>query len=254
MHAQDAEIVRTVPLFSAMMPSSVDALCDQARLQRHPAGVTLLLEGERPDHLLVLIEGLVEIFARHGGRETTLTVLTRPSALMLATVIVDDVNLTSARTLAPSTVVLMPAAVVRDILLRDPGLARATTLELSRCYRAAIKDLKSQRLRTGVQRLANWIIAQDKLTGGTGRVHITYEKRVLASQLGLRPENLSRAFAELQRKGLAVNGPVITIEDRERLQSVADPDPLIDGPERSDAPRNPHLGERRPPLPSDRVS
>lgn len=231
MRNQDAERVRKLPLFRGMEQGSFDALSAAGYLQRFPAGVVLVHEGERPDFLHVLVEGSVEFFSAHNDRETTLSVLSPPSAFILAAVIVDDVYLKSARTLAPSTVVLIPAEAVRDVFLQDPAFARATVVELACRYRAVVKDLKNQRLRSGVQRLANWLITQDKIGGGSGRVRLPVEKRVLASQLGLRPENLSRAFAELQRIGLAVDGPVITIGDRDALVGLAQPNPLIDEPE-----------------------
>lgn len=234
MRAHDADLVRTLPLFSAIAPSSFDALSAAGYLQRFPAGVVLVHESEKPDFLHVLVEGSVELFSSHGGREATLSVLSPPSAFILAAVIVDDVYLKSARTLSPSTVVLIPAESVRDVFSRDPAFARATVVELACRYRSVVKDLKNQRLRTGVQRLANWIITQDALSGRSGQVRMSYEKRVLASQLGMRPENLSRAFAVLQRKGVEVNGPLITIKDAARLEALAEPNPLIDNPELCD--------------------
>jgi len=60
---------------------------------------------------------------------------------------------------------------------------------------------------------------------------IPMEKRSLASQLGMRPENLSRNFAELARYGVRVSGRTIHIADIEALTRLAQPDPMIDEPE-----------------------
>ncbi len=233
MRAKDAEQVRDLPLFSAMEQASFDAICAAGYLQRFPAGVVLIHEGERPDFLHVLVEGSIEFFSSHGDRETTLSVLGPPSAFIVAAVIVDDVYLKSARTLAPSIVVLIPAEAVRDVFVQDSAFARSTVVELACRYRTLVKDLKNQRLRTGLHRLANWIIAQDELRGRSGRVRLPFEKRVLANQLGMRPENLSRAFADLAELGVGVEGPEVRISDRDRLVAFCRPDPLIDAPESS---------------------
>lgn len=234
MRAQDAEQVRRLPLFRAMDQACFDTLIAAGYLQRFPAGVVLLHEGARPDFLHVLVDGAVEFFTEHAQRETTLSILMPPSAFIVAAVIVDDVYLKSARTLAASTVVLIPAEAVRAVFDKDTAFARATVVELAYRYRAVVKDLKNQRLRTGVQRLANWLVVQDDAHGRNGEFRIAIEKRVLAGHLGVRPENLSRAFAELQKAGIDVDGPVIRIRDRKALIEVAQPTPLIDGPERSD--------------------
>jgi CRP/FNR family transcriptional activator FtrB len=232
MRSTDAQIVRQLPLFRDVDEANFDALIAAGYLQRFPAGVVLLHEGEQPDFLYVLVDGHIAFFAGDRDRETTISTLSPPAAFILAAVIVDGVYLKSARTLTPSTVVLIPADAVRDVFLRDPAFARATVVELACRYRTVVKDLKNQRLRSAVERLANWILAQDADYGGRGKFRMDVEKRALAGQLGMRPENLSRSFAELAEHGVVVDGPAITIKNRAALIAFAQPNPLIDDREK----------------------
>ncbi len=57
------------------------------------------------------------------------------------------------------------------------------------------------------------------------------EKRLIASYLGMTPENLSRALKTLDDVGITVHGQTVTITDRERLLTFVPPDALIDGPD-----------------------
>jgi CRP/FNR family transcriptional regulator, transcriptional activator FtrB len=232
MRASDVDIVRKLPLFRHVKSTRFKELISAGYLQTLPASAMLLDEGERPDFLHVLVEGGVELFGRHGDEQTTLTLLTPPAAFILAAVLLDSVYLTSVRTLTPTTLVMIPAEAVRKIFSEDSGFARATVVELAHRYRAVIKDLKNLRLRNSLERLANWILVQEMLAGSRGSFRMTIEKRVLASQLGMRPENLSRAFAELGKVGVSVKGPMITVDDRGRLAAHFRPNPLIDDPER----------------------
>jgi len=234
MRAQDADNVRRLALFKDMDQRNFATLIAAGYMQRFPAGVVLIHEGERPDFLHVLVDGAIDFFASHGDRETTISVLTPPAAFILAAAIVDGVYLKSARTLTSSTIVLIPADAVREVFARDLLFARAIIIELACRYRAVVKDLKNQRLRTGVERLANWILSQDRKSGGQGQFRMPVEKRVLANQLGMRPENLSRSFSELSNVGIVVDGPVIKIRDREAIVAFARPNPLIDEPEHCD--------------------
>jgi CRP/FNR family transcriptional activator FtrB len=234
MRAEDAEVIRRLPLFEGMEQANFEALIAAGYLQRFPAGVVLVHEGERPDFLHVLVEGSIEFFSRHDGRETTISLLSPPSAFILAAVVVDDVYLKSARTLITSTVVLIPAQAVREVFGRDPAFSRATVVELACRYRTVVKDLKNQRLRSAIQRLANWIVVQDQQSGGKRRFRMPVEKRVVANQLGMRPENLSRALADLAEIGVTVKGPLISIADYNALIEFARPNPLIDDPDSAD--------------------
>jgi CRP/FNR family transcriptional activator FtrB len=231
MRNADAEIVRALPLFSGMRQEHFETLIGAGYLQRFPHGVVLIHEGLRPDFLHVLVEGSVEFFSTSRGRETTLSFLAPPSAFILAAVVVDRLYLKSARTTESSVVVLIPAQAVREIFNKDPTFARAVVVELAMRYRSIVKDLKNQRLRSGVERLANWVLAHNEKIGRPGRFKLPMEKKALASLLGMRPENLSRCFAELTDAGVRVDGAEMAIIDIDALSEFAKPDRLIDASE-----------------------
>jgi CRP/FNR family transcriptional activator FtrB len=102
--------------------------------------------------------------------------------------------------------------------------------ELAQRYRGLVKDLKNQRLRTGIERLANWILAHNEKIGRPGSFRLPIEKKALANLLDMRPENLSRSFAELTKLGVRIDGAAVTIVDIATLTEFAQPDPLIDSP------------------------
>ena len=228
MRDSDRLVVRALPLFRDMADAHFDALMAAALLQNFPPHVVLLREGELPDFLHVLVEGTVELFAEHAGRETAIDTIVPTTTFILAAAIRDEVYLKSARTLAPSRVLMIPADAVREVFGRDAAFARAVVDELALRYRGVVRALKNQKLRTGVERLANWVLQADARAGASGRVSLTFEKRLLASLLGMTPENLSRSFAALAAHGVSSNGRTVLIRDRARLQRFAHADPLIE--------------------------
>ena len=95
-------------------------------------------------------------------------------------------------------------------------------------YRGLVRALKDEKLRTGAQRLANWILrasAQDHRRN----IEMEFDKRTLASLLGMTPENLSRNFALLTNHGVKGSGRKIVVEDESALKQFAKPNALIDG-------------------------
>ena len=158
--------------------------------------------------------------------------LIRPvGAFILAAVLSDQIYLQSARTLTRARILMIPAERVRRWMAQDAAFMRAIVAELARGYRQAIKALKSQKLRTGAERLANWLITHAAEQGTPGQVTLDIEKRVLAARLGMTPENLSRALASLSHYGVRTRGTLIEMKDPGALAGFAKPDPLIDGPE-----------------------
>ena len=90
------------------------------------------------------------------------------------------------------------------------------------------QELRNQKLRTSLERLANCLVHRYEATGGGHRFEQPYEKKILAACLGMAPEVLSRAFATLAQYDVHVDGATVIVKDWKVLEKVAHPDPLID--------------------------
>lgn len=230
MRSADLEKVRALPPFAGVSEEVFGKVTASAFLQRFPAGTTLLTEGDHVDFLYVLLEGCVELDASWRDKDTVLTILRPVSSFVLAAVVLDSEALMSAQTVEPSRVLMISGEALRRELRHDAGLACLAAEELSRCYQSVVRSLKNQKLRGGAERLANYLIAQQTRQGGAETLVLPHEKRLLASLLGMTPENLSRAFTMLADYGVEVNGREITITRPVVLNRLAKPDPLMDGP------------------------
>ena len=228
MRPDDWSAIRALPLFKDMSEENFGALMNAAFLQRFPARVNLIAEGDLPDFLHIVVEGPVELFARHDSHETTLDIIGPVTTFILAAVIRDEPYLKSARTLSAAQILMVPAQTVREVFGRDAAFARAIVGELALRYRGIVKALKNEKLRTSAQRLANWILSAEAHQGRRRRVELKYDKRIIASNLGMSPENLSRNLALLAAHGVRSSARDIVIEDRSALERFAKPNPLID--------------------------
>ena len=228
MRQTDWKLIRALPLFCDMSDANFDELVSAAFLQRFPQHVTLIAEGDLPDFLHIVVDGSVELFGVHGRHETTLDIIRPVTTFILAAVIRDAVYLKSARTLAPAQILMVPAQTVRDVFGRDAAFARAIVNELADRYRGVVRSLKNEKLRTSAERLANWILHTDIQQGVRNHIDLQFDKRVLASRLGMTPENLSRNLTLLGKHGVTSSGRNIVIEDAAALERFAKPNALID--------------------------
>jgi len=225
----DWDTVRALPLFRDMSGDNFREITNAAAPRHFPQRVALITEGSLPDFLHVVINGSVEMFCTHDGHETTIDIIRPVTAFVLAPVVRDDVYLSSVRTLTAAQILLIPAQSVRDAFDRDSGFARAIANELVDQYRSVVRSLKNEKLRTGTERLANWILRTGTLQGDQRTIELPFEKRTLASSLGMTPENLSRSLARLTHYGVRSSGRDIVIEDSLALECFAKPNALIDG-------------------------
>ena len=228
MRGEDLQEMQQLPLFDQVAPAWVDAMLRGAFLQRFPAHVELVREGEPADFLHVIIEGRVEMFSGYRDRETTVGVLHAGQSFILAAVLLDKPYLQSARAMLPSRILMIPAEAIRQTYAEDAAFVRALAEDMARTYRSVVKDLKNHKLRSGLERLANWLLTHDAETGSTGCFNFPFDKKILASRLGMAPEVLSRSFAALAAYDVVVRGPAVRINDIEILRKLAQPSSTID--------------------------
>lgn len=219
------EILR-LPLFRDMDEARRDEILVKAYLQVFPPQLTLFEAGQNADFLYVLVDGLAELYAQSSGRETTMRIVEPVTSFILAAVVTDLPFLMSARTLVSSRVLMVPAANLRHAIEQDAALMQAAMHELALGYRDLVRALTDMKLRQSAERLGNLILQAEAQQGGNGMVRIKSEKRLIASLLGMTPENLSRAFGMLGAHGIEVEGALVRITDRDSLAQFSRPDPV----------------------------
>jgi len=233
MRPRDLETIRALACFEELDDEQLSAVTTGALLQRFPRETVLFEQGERPDFLHVLVEGTVMLYGSTAdGRETVIEILTPVDTFVLAAALTDKPYLMSAKALEPSTILMLPARNLREQMAIQPKLALVMMASLASQFRRMVRQIKDLKLRTSTQRLAAYLMrladpAEDGVT-----VELPVNKQVLASRLGMTPENLSRAFATLAEQDIQIKGRTVVIGSIERLRAYCSPDTLIDDVER----------------------
>lgn len=219
------EIAR-LALFRDMDDGMRERVLSGSFLQVFPPQLTLFETGHHADFLYVLVDGLVELYVAGTGRATTMKIVEPVTSFILAAVMTDLPYLMSARTLTASRILLVPAALIREVIRRDTALMQATMHELALGYRDMVRALTDMKLRQSAERLANHLLEYSTQRSHVSEFDLSGEKRLLASLLGMTPENLSRAFGTLKAHGVILMGARVRIEDRAALSAFARPDPV----------------------------
>lgn len=226
-----ADDVRKLRLFDGVAEATLLHLMRAAYDQSLPPHVTLVEEGAPADFLHVVLEGMVELYASARRGEATMAVVRPISTFILAASVRDAPYLMSARTLQRSRVLLIPSAALRTAIASDNHFAMNVIEELAGCYRSMVRHTKNLKLRNTRERIAAYLLRQSRLLGNVPGFTFPVEKRILASYMGMTPENFSRALKSLAEDGCKIDGQRVIITDRARFEALADLSPLLDGPD-----------------------
>lgn len=223
-----------MPLFKDLPVAEFERLTEQSFAQSQPADAVLFLEGNTARFLHVILSGRVALFATAGSRdesqsprEAIVEIFPAGEVIIAPAVLLELPYLLSARVIEPARIAFLPAPAIRDLLRDNADFAREAALMLARHWRLLARQLKDQKLRSAPQRLGRYLLA---LVNGTQSGHVEielpFDRRTLASWLGMSPENLSRSIAQLNEVGVHIRGRTASIDRVDRLHAYCLEDDL----------------------------
>ncbi len=206
------------PLFAAMAPAELALLGAGGEVRLIAKGEEVEAAGE--DALLVLLSGAIALSVQEGDRAAILSTVGVPQALNLACVVARASCQVRWRALEACAVFILPGGIFRAALARDADLATRAYGELAIAYQQLLTSAAGQRLQTAQRRLASYLLSLAAGLKGAAVVQLPYEKHLLASLLGMTPENFSRALGRLSDYGVSVRGADVSIGKVERLRAA----------------------------------
>ncbi len=228
MSNKNHAIVRKIPMFSSLREEQLNCLLNMAHLQSYPESTRLIDEGDPAQFLIVILDGMVELFCSSSNREATMFVLKPVSAFNLSAVLGDTVYSMSAVTRVKTKVLMIPAENIRTMMQLDSSFARVMVAELAKRYRMLIDAFREQRLCGSVERLAKYLLRSKEQSSTGLQIQLTKNKRTLAALLGMTPEHLSRAFSALKEYGVETEGDKIKFTNLEKLKIFSEPSRMVD--------------------------
>ncbi len=189
------------PLLKGLERAPLADLCEQATLQRLPAGSTVFHEGDDAAHCLLVASGSVEVlrFGAEGG-ERVAHCFERGQLVAEAAMFMPHGRYPmTARAPALSTVWRFGRARVRGACERHPALAMRLLESFSQRLYRRINEVEWLTTSNAQQRLAAYLVTLAEQQGEW--IELPTSQRQLAAQLGVRAETLSRLLADWQLRG-----------------------------------------------------
>jgi CRP-like cAMP-binding protein len=214
-------VAQSSVLFGSLPEPVFQAIMAHARVQRLEPGQTLFHVGYQATAAFCVLSGLVKLsINQRDGTETVIEIFHAGQSFAEALAFRSAVYPATGTALVESRVLTVSMDALRAELYANPeafgAILGATYAHLHKLVRQ-IEQLKSN---SGLERLVQFILALKP--DEDGAVEIPFEKRVLASLLGMKPETLSRTFRRLEELGVEVSGRRFMVGDRAALRALLD--------------------------------
>jgi CRP/FNR family transcriptional activator FtrB len=216
-------VKEAAPLLAVALPETRARLLAQSRPLLLPRGAQMIAQDAPAEHVYLLLQGSVGLSTvEEGGAATLVEILGPGDAFPLGAAMLRLACPASAMALAPSRVVTLPAAALREEAVSDPGLMQAAVEQMWRHWRLLADQVVDLKTRDSMQRAARFLAR--RLPRPQGPVELPEPRSAIAARLGMTPESLSRALHGLEAAGLLrLNGRRVDVPDRAALLRMALP-------------------------------
>ena len=198
---------------------------DEADLRTVPAGVVLLHRAQSPAWVIHVESGRVALGVLNGEDqlEHQLGEIEGPFWLEAAATVLNLPHVVDAVAQTPLNLRRIPAARFRQSLAAMPVAARTVLHDIAVAHREQTKLAVSRLAKDAEARCAEWLLSHaEPAEKGTLAVPLQQRKRMIAAQLGIAPETLSRVLRHLRERSLiSGTGRVLKLIDPTGLRSLA---------------------------------
>jgi CRP/FNR family transcriptional regulator, dissimilatory nitrate respiration regulator len=215
-------------MFADLSTEDLAAVTDACSTRSLQKGEMLFRQGERSEGFYVMQTGQISVFrVTPDGREQVICVFRPPESFAEVTLATIETYPANAVALEPSQVIVVSRSRFRELIHRKPELSLHMLASMSLHLKHLVQMLQDQKGRQIEARLADWLLQHSPAAaaGCPAVFELPMTKKVLAGQLGVTSETLSRTFARFRAEGLIrVEGARIHVLNGIGLRHYAHPD------------------------------
>ena len=215
------ELLQRHPLFAAFDDDRFEQIAAAAQLVRLDPQQVLFQRGDQARAFYVVAEGQVKLFMQSRGGDEKILALANPGQAFAEAVMFMRGPLypVSAGATEPTILISIPNASFLATLKGDTDTCLRLLAAFSHRLHAQVQEIEELTLESAGNRLIRHLARRAvRDSDGKLRVHFDETRQMLASQLAIKPETLSRLTRSLADAGLIESdGRDIVIPDLEQL-------------------------------------
>lgn len=211
-------------LFRDLSDKQKAALAEIAVTGRFQRGEIVLRQGSPSAGFYVIRSGAVNVHRLSpDGAERVIRIFHEGESFAEASLLPGGVYQASARAIVDCTLYLIPKVPFLSLLKNDANFGLRMIIALSLRIHSLVASIESLRGEDMRARLLGWLLSLRPAVGNpvSYTIHLATTKAMLAAELGMRQETLSRHLANLRESGdLVVRGREIVVLNPGRLRAL----------------------------------
>jgi CRP/FNR family transcriptional regulator, dissimilatory nitrate respiration regulator len=221
-----------VSIFQDLSEDNLQNLLSNSTVRSVEQGREIIQQGDEVKYLYFIVEGSVKTLRSSiDGDEATIRMLKAGDTFMDAVIFMGGTSPIRATAIKPSKLLLIPAAIIRNQVLRDGQLGENLLHIVTWHYKNAMQQIDSIVTKTPVERLGYYFLKLHMEQDSESLdIELPFQKSMIANHLGMKPETFSRALKKLKEMGIDVDHEHITMREAYSLCHFCDTDTAFNCP------------------------
>lgn len=213
-------LLAQLALFRELSRADIDKLAAQVHLVHAQRKDVLYTKGDPCEGFYVVVYGRVKLsLVSARGHDKPLELIEPGGCFGEVTMFLERPHTLTAMALDDALLVYVPRSALLQMIEQDSRYALRLLASLSMRARHVVEDIEAFSLQPPAARVVTYLLRLLPPNAATcAKIELAIQKNLVAAQLNLAPETLSRYFRELSELGLiSLEGRTIVVHDVDRL-------------------------------------
>jgi CRP-like cAMP-binding protein len=220
--AGDLQVITRVAVFRGLKSETVQHIIEPATAVMLRPHELIMRQDDPATAFFIVIDGWMKIYRNTlSGDETVIDIMKKGDSFAEAVAFTGNRYIATAEAVNTTRVGRIPADHLIRCIRGSPDIALAMIASISQHMHHLVQQVEQLKAQSGVQRVAEFLASLSLAEQGYCAISLPYDKILIAGQLGLTPESLSRAFAKLRGVGVMINASQVTVKDIVKLRRIA---------------------------------
>lgn len=218
------QTIANIPFFSGLSPDDLAEIINEGQVRRLPAHNVLFQAHTKPSHLIVILQGQLQIVdVAEDGRIIHVSFANPGDLVGLLSVIDDQPIMSNASSSVATDLLFIPASIARRMILTNPAMTERVMKVLAHRIRKAAEERQLLSLPNAYQRVFAQIASLSQQTNvAANQSAVLPKQHDIAVMVNTSRETVSRALQILVKKGILIKeGHKIVIREPEQLRQLA---------------------------------
>jgi CRP-like cAMP-binding protein len=218
----DLQIITRIAVFRGLKAETVAHMIAPATVTSVRTREPIVQQDEPATAFFIVIDGWVKLFRSNvAGDEAVIEIMTKGGSFAEAAALTGSRYLATAEAVSEARVARIPADHLVRCIRHNPDISIPMIASICQHMHYLVQRVEQLKALSGVQRLAEFLASLALQEQGACALVLPYDKTLIAGELGLTPESLSRAFAKLRSIGVTVDASQVAVRDVGRLRKLA---------------------------------